>query len=86
MNDERLERANKFIYQDENGLRKACLDIPISIDWMAGKLTDFAAEAVSKREREIADELTTMINWRQMGYQLKNLVAYIDQLRKGESK
>jgi hypothetical protein len=38
---EMIEAANRFIAQDVEGLRKACLEIPISIDWMAGKLADF---------------------------------------------
>lgn len=50
---DRLATANKFIGHDADGLRKACLEIPISINWLAGKFADFAASETADLESRL---------------------------------
>jgi uncharacterized coiled-coil protein SlyX len=70
MSNETIEAANKFIASDEE-LRLACLEIPISIDWMADKLADFSDQqnAELKAEVEKLREKLQTIFGRAMAFQ-----------------
>jgi hypothetical protein len=85
---ELITEANRFIARDTDGLRKACLTIPINIDWMAEKLADFhlsqSRDAWTPVEKGLPSQSGEYLVTRQMNVPVIDVVAfYHDDKRRG---